>query len=75
MKKVMEVMKFEELKRSTNPCQAHHSTLYPLFSRATSHVITPLVQRKFYVTAFFALKKCFVVPCFICSYSRTFVSA
>ena len=71
MKKVMEVMKFEELKRSTNPCQAHHSTL----STLSLHVITPLVQRKFYVTAFFALKKCFVVPCFICSYSRTFVSA
>ena len=25
--------------------------------------------------ALFALKKCFVVPCFVCSYSRTFVSA
>ena len=60
----MEVMEFEELKRSTNPSQAHYSTLHPLFSRATSHVTTPLVQRKFYVTAFFALKKMFRCPLF-----------
>ena len=75
MEKVMEVMEFEELKRSTNPSQAQYSTLHPLFSRATPHVTTPLVQRKFYVTTVFTLEKCFVVPCFICSYSRTFVSA
>ena len=53
----MEVMEFEELKRSTNPSQAQYSTLHPLFSRATPHVTTPLVQRKFYVTTVFTLKK------------------
>ena len=45
MKNVLKVMEFEELKRSTNPSQVHYSTLHPLFSRATSHVTTPLVQR------------------------------
>ena len=76
MEKVMKVMEFEELKRSTNPSQAHYSTLHPLFSRATSYVTTPLVQRNILCHfAFFPLKNCFVVPCFICSYSRTFVSA
>ena len=41
--------------KSTNPSQAHYSTLHPLFSRATSHVTTPLVQRKSYVTLRFLL--------------------
>ena len=55
MEKVMDVMEFEELNKSTNPSKANYSTLHPLFSRATSHVTTPLVQRKFYVTLRFLL--------------------